>query len=141
MMVTTIQDDTTQICPICLEPLQLNKCSAYAFLLKHSIFFSNVFYSLKCQHLMCDECLPKVSKGVDETVKCAECRESTARDDVEKVYMTEQQRWDELLLVAQAWAVWDHRGEEETSEEEAEDDFIDGGTRYFMSYFARLKSY
>lgn len=36
--------------------------------------------------------------------------------------MTEQQRWDELLKVAEAWAAFDHRHEMDTSEEE--DDFL-----------------
>ncbi|KAH9482552.1 hypothetical protein JR316_0004652 [Psilocybe cubensis] len=111
MMLTTLQDDLTQECPICFEKLQLKQCSA-----------------MQCQHLVCDECLPKISKEADDTVKCPECRDPTDRDDVEKVYMTEQQRWDELLRVARDWVKIDHRGEEETSEEEAEEEFIDDKT-------------
>ncbi|PPQ77664.1 hypothetical protein CVT25_011099 [Psilocybe cyanescens] len=112
MLVTTIQDDMTQTCSICFENLQLNNCSA-----------------LQCQHLICHDCLPMISKGEDETVKCPECREPSERDSLEKITMTEQDRWDRLLEVAQAWDAWDHRGEEETSEEEAEESFIDDGMR------------
>ncbi len=43
--------------------------------------------------------------------------------------MTETERWDRLLEVAQAWGAIDRRGEEETSEEEAQEDFISDGTR------------
>ncbi|KIM46396.1 hypothetical protein M413DRAFT_441492 [Hebeloma cylindrosporum] len=111
MMVTTIPADFSQTCPICTDNFQLKKCSA-----------------LQCQHLICNECLPLISKGADETVKCPECRRFTSRDDIELVHMTEQERWDELLGVAQAWDAFDVRGEEETSEEENEEYFINDAT-------------
>lgn len=43
--------------------------------------------------------------------------------------MTETQRWDKLLEVAQAWDAFDGntRGELETSEEEAEENFLTDG--------------
>lgn len=49
--------------------------------------------------------------------------------------MSETQRWDELLKVAQAWDAFDAktRGELETSEEEAEENFLtDGDGVYVM---------
>ncbi|SJL01832.1 uncharacterized protein ARMOST_05156 [Armillaria ostoyae] len=69
-----------------------------------------------------------ISKGADETVQCPQCRKVCSRDDVEIVYMTETERWDRLLEVAQAWGAMDRRGEEETSEEEAQEDIINDGT-------------
>lgn len=38
--------------------------------------------------------------------------------------MTETQRWDDLLKVAQAWDAIDHRPVIDTSEEEGEDNFM-----------------
>lgn len=52
------------------------------------------------------------------------CREGTNREDFEEVYMTETERWDDLLKVAQAWDAIDHRPHIDTSEEEGEDNFI-----------------
>ena len=89
-------------------------------------------HRLQCQHLMCNECLPQISKGADETVQCPECRRFTSRDDIELVNMTEQERWDELLGVAQAWDAFDVRGEEETSEEENEEYFFNDATETFV---------
>jgi hypothetical protein len=41
--------------------------------------------------------------------------------------MTEQERWDDLLKVAEAWGACDQRHEMDTSEEEAEEDFLTDG--------------
>ncbi|KAK0191107.1 hypothetical protein F5146DRAFT_1047112 [Armillaria mellea] len=98
-------------CPICMDTLVANQCS-----------------SLPCEHVICNTCLPGISKGADETVQCPQCRQVCSRDDVEIVYMTETERWDRLLEVAQAWGAMDRRGEEETSEEEAQENFINDGT-------------
>jgi hypothetical protein len=48
--------------------------------------------------------------------------------------MTETQRWDELLKVAQAWDAFDAetRGELETSEEEAEENFLTDGDGVYV---------
>ncbi|KAF9006587.1 hypothetical protein BDQ17DRAFT_1303000 [Cyathus striatus] len=105
MLVTTLGEN--EDCPICLERLVLNKCS-----------------SLPCQHLFCNGCLPNISRAADETVKCPQCRRSFSREEVELVHLTESARWDQLLDVAQAWDAFDHRGEEETSDEEASENFI-----------------
>jgi len=87
-----------------------------------------------CEHIVCNDCLPGISKGADETVLCAECRARHARDDVELVHMTETQRWDELLKVAQAWDAFDAntRGELETSEEEVEENFLTDGDGVYV---------
>jgi hypothetical protein len=69
------------------------------------------------------------------------CRVQHPRDDVELVHMTETQRWDELLKVAQAWDAFDAntRGELETSEEEAEENFLtDGDGMYVMVLLSKL---
>ncbi|KAF8204715.1 hypothetical protein BJ912DRAFT_939133 [Pholiota molesta] len=61
--------------------------------------------SLECQHiLLCDQDFTKL------------------------VHMTEQDRWDKLLTVAQAWDAFDRRGGLETSEEEDEENFINDGS-------------
>ncbi|KAF8969439.1 hypothetical protein BDZ97DRAFT_1915393 [Flammula alnicola] len=108
MTVLTIPDDDSERCPICFDTLQLKKSSG-------------------CQHLVCNTCLPQISKGADETVLCPTCRAVSSRDEIQLVHMTEQGRWDQLLMVAQAWAAFDHRGAQETSEEEDEDNFMTDG--------------
>ncbi|KDR83965.1 hypothetical protein GALMADRAFT_236510 [Galerina marginata CBS 339.88] len=112
MLVATIPDDMSQSCSICYETLRLKKCSA-----------------LECQHLICHDCLPRISKGADETVECPECRRVSSRDELELVYLTERDRWDRLLDIAQAWDAFDVRGEEETIDEEAEENFMTDRTR------------
>ena len=55
--------------------------------------------------------------------------------------MSETQRWDGLLNVAQAWDAFDTntRGELETSEEEAEEKFLtDGDGMYVMVLLPKL---
>ncbi|KAK0206396.1 hypothetical protein DFS33DRAFT_1314419 [Desarmillaria ectypa] len=119
MLVTTLPTDAdgkTEDCPICMEAFVANKCS-----------------SLSCEHVICNACLSEISKGADKTVQCPKCRRVCPRDDVENVYMTETERWDRLLEVAQAWGAMDRRGEEETSEEEAQEDFINDGTSSLSS--------
>jgi len=60
-----------------------------------------------------------------EAISCPHCRRRCAYDDIEIVPFTAQQQWDELLEVAKDFAEMDRRGEQETSEEEAEENFID----------------
>ena len=69
------------------------------------------------------------------------CSARHFRDDVELVHMTETQRWDDLLKVARAWDAFDSntRGELETSEEEAEENFLtDGDGMYVMVLLSKL---
>jgi len=66
-----------------------------------------------------------MSKGADEPVRCPTCRKVCPREDIELITYTEQDRWDALLKVAEAWGAGDRRGEAETSEEEAEENFVD----------------
>ena len=84
---------------------------------------------MPCEHLICNNCLPHVSRGADETVQCPMCRQRCERGQVMLVHMSETSRWDALLVVAQAFSAMDTRGEEETEEEENEEDFIDDGDR------------
>ena len=51
----------------------------------------------------------------------------TAKEDMEVVEYTASQQWDALLEVAKAWAKADRRRELESSDEEAEEAFIDDG--------------
>ena len=86
--------------------------------------------SLCCGHLICHACAPYISRAATrdtEELRCPECRKGTPREDLELVHMTETDRWDELLKVAQAWMAYDRRAELETSEEEDEENFITDG--------------
>ncbi|KAG2013297.1 hypothetical protein CC2G_010226 [Coprinopsis cinerea AmutBmut pab1-1] len=111
MLVTTLGE--AEECPVCFDKLEPKGCSAFA-----------------CQHLVCNECFKKVLPDKDEQYPCPCCRQKTAREDVELVHMTEQERWDDLLKLAEAWAASDQRPELGTSEEEAQDGFLvrDGET-------------
>ncbi|KAL0573969.1 hypothetical protein V5O48_007984 [Marasmius crinis-equi] len=116
--------DEGEDCAICMERMEPNKTS-----------------SLECQHLVCNSCLPGISKpGEDETVQCPHCRKVWSRDSVETVQFTETERWDELLECANTWGTLDagHRGEENTSEEEASEDFIDDSEDQTSGYVAHL---
>lgn len=55
------------------------------------------------------------------------CRNYTPRDEIELVRMKEQERWDKLLEVAQAWDAYDRRHEMDTTEEEDEENFLTDG--------------
>jgi hypothetical protein len=79
---------------------------------------------MPCDHLVCAECLPKISRGADETVKCPLCRQHHPREDLELLRYTETERWDELLVIAKASSVIDYGAGTTTSEEE-EEEFID----------------
>ncbi|THH09714.1 hypothetical protein EW146_g8604, partial [Bondarzewia mesenterica] len=96
-------------CTICLEHMELNRCS-----------------SLLCQHIFCDDCLTRLQSGSPE-VTCPQCREPCKREDFETVQFTADQQWDYLTEIAKEFAEMDTRGEQETSEEEAEEAFVDDG--------------
>lgn len=99
--------EESEECPICMDPLQLNKCA-----------------SLPCEHTFCKSCLLQISPG-SEIITCPQCRAGCPRDEIEVVQYTASQQWDSLLEVAKIWAKMDMRREVETSEEEAEDEFLD----------------
>jgi hypothetical protein len=80
--------------------------------------------SFPCDHPICDECLPKLPLGDEDTVRCPMCKQTSPRGEVEPIQRTERQRWDELLKIAAAWESMDRRGEFETSDEEGEERFI-----------------
>jgi hypothetical protein len=84
-------------------------------------------HSLQCEHILCNSCLPRIAKRgvVEETLKCPTCRQETLREEIQLVHYTADTQWDKLLEIAQAWGRIDKRGEEETSEEEAEEGFLD----------------
>ncbi|OCH94315.1 hypothetical protein OBBRIDRAFT_723119, partial [Obba rivulosa] len=100
-------DEEGEECPICMEKMEVGKCA-----------------SLICDHTFCENCLAKVSRGSD-IVRCPQCRRECARDEIEVVQYSASQQWDALLEVARNWARMDRRREAETSEEEAEEEFID----------------
>ncbi|KAF8639719.1 hypothetical protein AX17_000981 [Amanita inopinata Kibby_2008] len=109
MLIVTLGEGET--CPVCLENLELTKCSNFP-----------------CEHVACNDCLSRISRGADETVQCPICRQRYNRDEIGLVYMNETSRWDALLDVAQAFSAFDRGGGEETEEEEDEEDFIDDGS-------------
>jgi len=89
-------------CPVCIETLQVNKCS-----------------SLSCQHIFCDSCLSKMSDG--ENITCPKCRRSSEVDSFEPVEVTATQQWDQLLEIAQQFAGIEEKLGPDTSEEEEEE--------------------
>ncbi|RXW25312.1 hypothetical protein EST38_g633 [Candolleomyces aberdarensis] len=97
-------------CVICMEKMEVKQCSTFP-----------------CEHLICNECLKGILPDKDEKYPCPMCREYTPRDEIELIRMTEQERWDELLKVAQAWDAFDQRHEMDTSEGEGEEDFLTDG--------------
>ncbi|THH30343.1 hypothetical protein EUX98_g3852 [Antrodiella citrinella] len=101
----SLEDGET--CPTCYEDLKLDES-----------------VSLTCQHVMCEDCFKKWKPNEDE-VDCPKCRVKSPRDEVESVRYTASTQWDELLKVARKFAVIDHRGTLDTSEEENEEQFLD----------------
>ncbi len=108
--------------------------SSGSFLIQHHL--NN--FRLTCGHIICNDCLPKVMKGADETIKCPDCRNICPREELELVHFTEQERWDALLDVAKAWMAYDKRGEQGTSDEEDEEDFLTDGNGTYVDLFMSL---
>jgi len=94
-------------CGICMESLQVDRS-----------------VSFPCQHIVCEDCFKQLQPN-EEAVTCPHCRKQCGRDDIEKVVYTASTQWDELLDIANAFAKIDRRRTEDTSEEEAEQDFLD----------------
>uniref|UniRef100_A0A0W0EZD7 RING-type domain-containing protein n=1 Tax=Moniliophthora roreri TaxID=221103 RepID=A0A0W0EZD7_MONRR len=82
--------------------------------------------SMNCLHIICDTCLPQISNGSDQSIICSTCDELTSRDELRLVHLTEAERWDELQTVAAAFMALDsgHRHEQDTTEEERSENFI-----------------
>lgn len=108
LMLSTSLEEKEE-CPVCMEGLEPEKCA-----------------SLPCDHTFCNDCMARISKDL-EIISCPHCRSEFKREEIETVKYTASQQWDELLEVAKAWAKVDRRREAETSEEEAEEEFIDDG--------------
>lgn len=79
--------------------------------------------------MLCNVCLNKVQwendEDEDRVKKCPECRKTFALEDVETIQYTASSQWDVLLNIAARFAKMDHRGTQDTSDEEASDRFID----------------
>ncbi|KAF9481825.1 hypothetical protein BDN70DRAFT_497672 [Pholiota conissans] len=114
MITNTISSDMAETCHVCLDTLRLKKCS-----------------SLECQHILCNVCLQSIVKA-DQTVQCPECRRVCSRESTKPIIMTEEDRWDRLLNVAQAWDAFDRRGEMETSEEDDENSITAGSGKFVL---------
>lgn len=83
-----------------------------------------IIFRLPCEHLICAGCLPQISRGVDETISCPQCRQRYPREEVDLLQFTETERWDELLKLASEYASMDYTGSDSSSER-AEEEFID----------------
>jgi hypothetical protein len=66
-----------------------------------------------------------LAPGYADAIVCPSCRKEIKKEDMESVDYTASQQWDALLEVAKAWARIDRRRELESSDEEAEEQFID----------------
>ncbi len=122
MSITTLAEE--EDCPICFERLKPKK--SYAYVSQSSLPLTvaeAVPFRIPCEHLICAECLPQVSRGADETIKCPQCRQNYPREEVELLQFTETERWDELLKLANEYAMMDYTGSD-TSSERAEEEFI-----------------
>ncbi|TEB35825.1 hypothetical protein FA13DRAFT_1788424 [Coprinellus micaceus] len=106
MLASTLGED--EKCVVCMEGMELKQCSAFS-----------------CGHILCNDCIKQIlPKNDHNTFTCPMCRQGTDRDEFEVVYMTETDRWDALLKIAQAWGAIDHRPAIDTSEEEGEESFL-----------------
>ncbi|KAI0774584.1 hypothetical protein C8Q74DRAFT_1201049 [Fomes fomentarius] len=118
LMASNALGDSGEDCPICFEKLEPKHCKSFP-----------------CQHMVCETCAAKLKPEAEaegyadevDSVSCPECRTVAPRDELEVVERTATERWDALLAVATRWAKIDVRREEDTSEEEAEEEFIDDG--------------
>ncbi|KAI0722639.1 hypothetical protein C8Q76DRAFT_719590 [Earliella scabrosa] len=116
MEANTLGED--EECPICMENLVVKKCK-----------------SLPCQHMFCEGCISQLKPEAGgcvyddevDSIRCPQCRKVCRRDDVEVIEQTASEQWDALLEVAQKWARMDVPRADDTSEEEAEEEFIDDG--------------
>lgn len=90
---------------------------------------------------MCNDCLLQICKVDWETrsdssegeqgqeiTECPQCRKKTPRNETELVRYTPNQQWDGLLDVAKEWAKIDRRPEDDTSEEDDEEAFLEDGS-------------
>lgn len=136
MVRNTIADDKSEACPICFETLEVEKCSACVSsrLAHRAAYLTISHFSFECQHSICNNCLAEVSKGSGGIVKCPECRTESSSAEIKVVRMTEQDRWDKLLVIAQEWDAIDQRVIQDTSDD---DKFIvDGTDRPVLSNFS-----
>ncbi|PSR73696.1 hypothetical protein PHLCEN_2v10615 [Hermanssonia centrifuga] len=83
--------------------------------------------SFPCEHVFCEDCTAQLAPGSEDVV-CPHCRKVWDKRDLEVVRHTASTQWDALLEVAERWAKMDRRRETDTSEEEAEEEFIDDAT-------------
>ena len=128
--------DAEENCPICFEVLKPKDARRYPVSICFSFDIPTTRpLSFPCQHVLCDDCVKQLKPDPEsyadeiESIRCPECRQLCARDEVEVIEFTAQEQWDELLKVAKKWAKIDlvGRRQEDTSEEEEEEDFIDDG--------------
>lgn len=80
--------------------------------------------SFPCQHILCETCFQELARD-KENLSCPQCRRDFDRDDVETIQHTASSQWDALLNVAARFAKIDHRGAQDTSDEEASENFLD----------------
>ena len=136
MEANTLGED--EDCPICMDKLEVKKCKRCAVpfhLHGQPILIVPPLSSLPCQHMFCEGCISQLKPEAGgcvyddevDSIRCPQCRKVCRRDDVEVIEQTASEQWDALLEVAQKWAEMDVPREDDTSEEEAEEQFIDDG--------------
>ncbi|CAL1700228.1 unnamed protein product [Somion occarium] len=132
--------DGTEECPICMEKLEVDKTARYAGLSDRPVIFKmHTHCSLPCHHVLCDDCFKQISPNKEE-VKCPVCRNEHPRDEVEMIRYTASSQWDALLKIAAKFASMDHRGVEDTSEEEDEEKFVNDDSSELTSQLSQPTS-
>lgn len=114
----------TEECPVCMEKLEVNTSVGYAHFTSIPQSLTQSTNSFPCQHILCETCYGEISRN-KELINCPQCRHNFTREDIETIQYTASSQWDALLNVAAGFAKIDHRGAEDTSEEEASERFID----------------
>jgi len=67
-----------------------------------------------------------LTENAELSLNCPNCRRESLLNDLVPIHMTEQDRWDKLLEIAQDWAKSDLEGQVDTSEgEELQDESDD----------------
>ncbi|KAA1466784.1 hypothetical protein DENSPDRAFT_831667 [Dentipellis sp. KUC8613] len=113
---TLSSSEPDETCPICMETLKPGSTQSFP-----------------CEHTTCSGCLAEYLKAQPaflqtRTFKCPSCRAETEMGEVETVQFTASEQWDAMLVVANDFAKMEvQRPRMDTSEEEAEEQFIDDG--------------
>lgn len=122
MSANCLEED--EECPICMETLEIDITVRYGSIVRASHeSLVDLCLSFPCQHIVCERCFKRLTPNSD-TVKCPQCRDEHAREEIETVRYTAATQWDDLLKVARKFSVMDHRATDDTGEEDNEENFL-----------------